>query len=117
MDKAFEAFNLTNYREHPENPRYVVFFFKDEIKANYFEQKLKENGFWFERDITKRKDESDLHLFGVRKNDYEKVLQINFDTVGKFRGRSIPGKYTGLFVLIITFIFVTIGLIGYYNRT
>jgi hypothetical protein len=117
MDKAFEAFNITNYREHPDNPRYMVFFFKKEHEAAYFEQRLKDEGFWYERDITERKDGSPLHLFGVKRLDYEAVLKINFDTSGRFRGRSIPGKWTGIVILTITLAMVVIGLLGYFGRT
>ena len=117
MEKAFEAFNVTNYREHPDNPRYMVFFFKETHMADYFESRLKKDNIWFERDITERKDGSTLYLFGVKRNDYEKVVQINFDTFGKLRNRTIPGKFTGVLILILTLIFVTLGVMGYVNRT
>lgn len=75
-----EGFNVTNYREHPSNDRYWVFFFKDAKRATDFEAALTEQGIWFEKDR-----EEEYHLYGVHKDDFKAVQHQNFMTEAKFR--------------------------------
>ena len=54
---------------------YKVFFFYQEDKALYFEKLLKENNLFFERG-EENSNKGVVYLFGVRKTDNQKALQL-----------------------------------------
>ena len=55
-----ERFNLTNYRHHPTDQRYMVYSFKSKEKAEDFEARLKEHGVDFEKDA-----DAGIILYGI----------------------------------------------------
>lgn len=46
--KIENLFNLTNYRDHPEDKDYIVFFHYNMEQANYFESLLKKEEIEYE---------------------------------------------------------------------
>lgn len=102
--------NLTNHRDHPTNPAYVVFFYGNKDVADDFEILLAANGIHYERD---QEDEGQQrHLFGVRKVDFKAADSLNYQAIGKHRSRFIPNTYFRNFVLIFTLLAIVLAIIG-----
>jgi len=81
-DEGF--FQLTNYKPHPENNLYQIFFFQEKERADYFENLLNERSISYEADVDELKG-NPLYLFGIHKKDMKETLNCNFLTIGAFR--------------------------------
>lgn len=99
MDHLKIPFNITNQIEHPDRPNYLVFHFKEEIKAHEFEEALKSENLFYERGEQEENDGSIRHLFGVRKSDVELVEKLNYTVIGNHREPFIKDKGTRWFIL------------------
>lgn len=106
---------FVNYRIHPENKRYYVFRFKHKLRAEHFEMELTKAKIWFEKDF-QEVNGSDMVLFGIHKNDFDRVQKINFNTEAKFRQPFIKDKLLRYFILLFTIGAITLGIISYWNR-
>jgi len=104
--------NLTNYRDHPSNPSYVVFFFHRKEVADSFEELLLINMIDFER----AHDDAghDRHLFGIRKMEFQAAERLNYQAIGKHRKGFIPNRFLRIFVLLFTLAVLIIAIIGAY---
>lgn len=103
---------VTNYQNHPTNDMYKVFFFYKKEQADYFETLLKEKSIFYERDITEKNNEP-FHIFGIKKKDLKAVYKLNDITIGKFRNKLIPNKYSRIGVVIFGLVVILIALLGY----
>lgn len=102
--------NLTNYRDHPTNGSYVVFFFQRDEVADSFEEMLLINAVDFQRD---REEEGQRrHLFGVRKTEFKKAEALNYQAMGRHRSPFIPNKIFRYFVLFFTLIILALAVLG-----
>lgn len=111
----FSKINLTNYGDHPTNQLYTVYTFKAGKKEQgaYFATLLEENNIPYERDYD---DETDITLFGVKK-DYQKVaLRMNFLAEAKFRKPFMPNKPFRWLVVLVTVIAITLALFSYFRN-
>lgn len=105
--------NLTNYRDHPTNPSYMVFFFHRKEVADTFEELLLIHMVDFERAF---EDEGrERHLFGVRKLEFRAAEKLNYEALGRHRNQFIPNRYLRIFVLLLTISLIMLALIGAYR--
>lgn len=118
VDNPLEApfdFGLVNYVKHPSNPDYVVFRFKDENRATYFEAKLKENNIWYEKDQELHEGKvatKMIYLFGIHADDYKKVSRLNYDTEAANRTYLIKNNAFRWILLIVVGLFVGLAIVG-----
>ena len=105
-------FGLVNYREHPTQKNYTVFNFMTESEANLFEEILIREKLWYEKDEDEVKA-GKTYLFGVKKDDFERVQRANFEVAAKHRKPLITNKILRYSLLIIFFGFLAIAIIGY----
>ena len=107
-----EAFDFTNWRNHPTRKKYLVFFFKTEAESNYFEALLIEHKIWFEKGDN---DESQKarYLFAINRDDLGRVKNLNNLTIGKYRKPFMPNKVFKYIVMVISFIVLLLAVIGF----
>ena len=103
---------LVNYNEHPTNKRYKVFNFHSLKEADRFEELLRENQIWFERDRGDIKERA-IYLFGIAQKDFSKVQRLNFKVSSEFKGRMIKSKFWRYTLVVFFFSVIALGLIGY----
>jgi len=114
MDDMDEGLiKLANHKDHPINKAYKVYFFYKSFQSDYFKNLLiKENVFFeYAEEPNKR---GTIFLFGIRKTDNQKVLKINYLTLGKFRSPFITQKWGQYAVIIISIIIILFSLISFY---
>ena len=110
-NKAENLFNLTNYRDHPENKDYKVFFFYNFEQGNYFKQLLEDESLEFEAFI--EEEAKPIMLFGIRKRHFNQALDLNSLSYARFKKPFIANKLIRFAVLGFTIIAITIAIIGY----
>lgn len=111
-----EALDFTNWREHPSDNRYNVFFFKTEKESIYFENLLTKNNLWFEANIDE--DEPNYQFyFAVNKLDTRAIIKLNNRTLGEYRKPSIENNYLRYGLIIMMIIIMTLAVIGYLKST
>lgn len=102
--------NLTNYRDHPSNRAYIVFFFNRKEVADTFEELLLINVVDFER---AQEDEGrERHFFGIKKNEFPTAEKLNYQALGKHRRRFIPQLYLRLAILFFTLFVLALAIAG-----
>lgn len=107
-----EALDFTNWREHPSDNRYNVFFFKTEKESKYFENLLTTNNLWFEANL--EEDEPNYqYYFAVNKLDTTAIIKLNNRTLGEYRKPSIENNYLRYGLIIMMTIIMTLAVIGY----
>ncbi len=107
--------NLTNYRDHPTNPTYMVFFFHNKNAADSFEELLLINVVDFER---AREDEGrERHLFGVKKTEFHKAEKLNYEAIGRHRQKFIGNRFLRIAVLFFTLVVLLLAIIGAYKAS
>lgn len=108
------SFDFTNWREHPSDNRYEVFFFKTKNESDYFTNLLNTHKIWFEYSEELEEDPY-KYYFGIKRTDLNQVKELNHLTLGKFRqpflGNSVI-KYT---MVIFMLVVMTIAIISYFK--
>jgi hypothetical protein len=108
----FPSLDFTNWREHPSDNRYTVFFFKTENESHFFQALLEKNKIWFEYSYDA--DETNYnYFFAVNKGNEKEVIKLNHLSVGEFRKPFIQSNL--LRYALVIFMIATLGLaiIGY----
>jgi len=103
-------FQLTNYKDHPTNERYVVYVFKQLPAASDFEKALNQANITFEKDS---ENEDGVSFYAVERKHQKEALDINYRVIGKHRTPFMGNKllrYSTLFVFVT---FLIIAIIGY----
>lgn len=103
---------LVNFIKHPDNPNYIVYRFADPARAASFEEELTKRSIWFEKGEEMKRTRK-FTLYGIHKNDFKVVQQINFDVEGKHKGKFIPFKFLRYSLLIFSFVVVLLAILGY----
>jgi len=111
--KVENLFNLTNYREHPEEKDYQVFFFYHMEQGRFFESKLLEEGISYEQVIEEERDKP-IMLFGVHKRDFRRALVQNDLSFAAYKKPFISNRFVRYSILVITIALVIFALFGYY---
>jgi hypothetical protein len=111
--KVENLFNLTNYRDHPEEKDYRVFFFYNLEQAAFFETQLVNEGIQYE---SFKEDETDktVVLFGIHKRDFRRALIQNDLSFAAHKKPFISNKLIRYSILFITIALVLFALIGYF---
>ena len=108
--------NFTNFRDHPTERKYMVFFFTDSKMAHYFEELLVENNISYER-ATEDEGVVKRYLFGVLKRDFEIVHKFNNVAIGKYRQPFIPTAGLRWLLLIVMMVSIALAIAGYLKIT
>ncbi len=108
-----ETFDFTNWREHPSNRKYTVFFFADVKQGNFFVNLLIEHKIPYEKHI-----ESDDHkrkfMVGIHNKHLKEARHLNNLTIGNFRNKFMPEKAMRWVVMTISFIALGLAFLGYF---
>jgi len=113
MSEDEGLFQLTNYRDHPSNNLYKVFFFNDEQRAKHFENLLNEKKIPYESDTEEYKD-APLYLYGISKTHLSEALDCNFLTMAKFRKPLLgANKWFRYGLVIFSIVLLAIAVTGY----
>ena len=103
---------LVNYTKHPSNNDYIVFRFPDKERADSFEENLKRENMWYERDEESSKQRT-YHLFGLHKSDFKKAQKMNYAVEGKHKKPLIPVAGLRYLVVLFGLLMITLSIIGY----
>ncbi|MBT4776469.1 MAG: hypothetical protein HOH13_01835 [Crocinitomicaceae bacterium] len=105
-------FQLTNYKDHPKNNLYKVFFFREKKRADFFENLLIEKKIPYEKDLDDFKNEP-LYLFGVGKSYLSATLECNFLTMAEFRQPLLgANKWFRYGIVIFSVLLLIVALFG-----
>lgn len=110
--KIENLFNLTNYKDHPEDDNHVVFFFYNLEQAAYFESLLLKENIVFESFLdenSKRK----VMLYAIHKKYFRKALIQNDLSYAGFKSKFISQKWLRYAVLLFTLALTLFALFGY----
>jgi hypothetical protein len=111
--KVENLFNLTNYRDHPEEKDYRVFFFYNLEQAAFFEAQLVNEGIRYESFKEEETDKT-VVLFGIHKRDFRRALIQNDLSFAAHKKPFISNKLIRYSILFITIALVLFALIGYF---
>lgn len=106
------SFDFTNWREHPTDNRYEVFFYETKMEGDYFEQLLKTNNIEYEAYIDED-EEKYKFFFATKKIDSKQIIKLNHLTIGQFRSRFIPNHFLRYALVIMMIIIMSLAIIGY----
>ena len=109
MDEVFLSPRV-NYRKHPSDNKYTVFFFTTPEEGLYFEERLDEEAVVFEKD-SEDTGEQVYYLYVIKNNYFKQALNANFLTKAKFRKPFLP-KIVGVLLVLITFGLIVMAIIG-----
>jgi 3-deoxy-D-manno-octulosonic-acid transferase len=110
--KVENLFNLTNYRDLPENKDYLVFFFYNFDQGYYFQHLLNQNAVDYEMFI--EEEEKPIMMFGVRKRHFKQVLALSDLSYARFKKPFIANMWIRYAILGFTVTVVLIAIIGYF---
>lgn len=112
-----ERLDFTNYRNHPSNKSYTVFFFKSIEQGDYFEALLRSHNVWFERYNEDELENKRKVLFAVNNSDVKAVLKLNNLAIGKYRKPFIPNKLFAWLMIVVSTVVVALAVLGYLKNT
>lgn len=105
-----DRFSLVNINDHPTNRNKKVFYFKVEAHANYFEGLLNEQKVPFEKQIDHEGDGT--YYFGIKNAHYQKVIKLNYLTIGHFRKPFIPDIAFRYILIAISMLVLGLAIAG-----
>jgi hypothetical protein len=108
----FPSLDFTNWREHPSDNRYTIFFFKTKEESDFFENLLKLNNIWFEPNID-LDEPTYQYYFAVNKTTNKEVIKLNHLTIGEYRSPLIENSYLRYGLVIGMMLIMTLAIIGY----
>lgn len=111
-NKLDNLFNLTNYRDHPVNKDYRVFFHYNMDQADHFKSLLDKEGIEYEAYLEDEGDKK-VMLFGVHRKNFRRALLQNELSYAALKKRFIPNSIIRNSILIITIGLILFALIGY----
>lgn len=112
----FPAIDFTNWRVHPTDNRYILFFFKTEQESNYFKDLLIHHKLWFEYHFD---TEEPIHpyYFAVNIRNEKEIIRLNHLTIGHFRTPFLPYMFMRYALLVGMFLIILLAIIGYFTST
>ena len=111
MSRVDNLFNLTNYREHPEDKSYWIFFYYKMEQADYFEACLIEERIKYES-FLEEETKRPVKLFAIHKHDFERANRLNEKSYAEYKTKFIPNKGLRYGLLIFVVALVIFALIG-----
>ena len=114
MENPIEHLDLgfVNYTQHPTNPKYIVYRFTDEKRANSFRVLLLENNIEFEEDSEEKKQQT-YTLFAIHQKNYKKSMKLNFEVEKKYKKPLIPFKVLRWSVVIFGIAILLLSIFSY----
>ncbi len=114
MENPIEHLDLgfVNYTQHPTNPKYIVYRFTDEKRANSFRVLLLENNIEFEEDSEEKKQQT-YTLFAIHQKNYKKSMKLNFEVEKKHKKPLIPFKILRWSVVIFGIAILLLSILSY----
>jgi len=114
MENPIEHLDLgfVNYTQHPTNPKYIVYRFTDEKRANSFRVLLSENNIEFEEDSEEKKQQT-YTLFAIHQKNYKKSMKLNFEVEKKHKKPLIPFKILRWSVIIFGIAILLLSILSY----
>lgn len=114
MENPIEHLDLgfVNYTQHPTNPKYIVYRFTDEHRANSFRILLLENKIEFEEDSEEKKQQT-YTLFAIHQKNYKKSMKLNFEVEKKHKKPLIPFKILRWSVVIFGIAILLLSILSY----
>ena len=114
MENPIEHLDLgfVNYTQHPTNPKYIVYRFTDEKRANSFRVLLSENNIEFEEDSEEKKQQT-YTLFAIHQKNYKKSMKLNFEVEKKHKKPLIPFKILRWSVVIFGIAILLLSILSY----
>ena len=106
------SLDFTNWREHPSDNRYTIFFFKTKEESDFFENLLKLNNIWFEPNID-LDEPTYRYFFAVNKTTNKEVIKLNHLTIGEYRSPLIANAYLRYGLVLAMMVIMTLAIIGY----
>lgn len=106
--------DFTNYRDHPTQKGFHIYFFRKKMQAEYFEILLRANGIVYERYDELDNPDQPRFLFGIAKHYEQRVRPLNFDAIGKYREKFIPTAPLRWFVIAIGMGSLLLAIAGYF---
>ncbi|MGD1844529.1 MAG: hypothetical protein ACFB10_03965 [Salibacteraceae bacterium] len=101
-----DTFNLTNWRPHPQDSKYLVYHFAEVKQADYFEQLLVGKKIYYKR-FHEQENDQDIHYFAVLRREEMEARKLNYLAIGRYREKFIPNAGFRWLVLI-----VSLGILG-----
>jgi hypothetical protein len=105
-------FEIFNYKIHPKNKEYILFFFDSHSKAEYYKEKLIINAISFEYDDESAKEGK--HIFAIHKNDFERARDLSFEVQKKYKSPFIGDELTRKAILIFVIIVAIFAVVSYF---
>lgn len=105
-------FDFTNYRDHPGDSKYFVIHYAIAEQADFYESLLKSKNLFYER-YNKQEEGRSVYYFAIKKSEEQVALHLNNIAIGKFRSRFIPDKGLRWIVFIISFVVLSVAIIGF----
>ena len=114
MENPIEHLDLgfVNYTQHPTNPKYIVYRFTDEKRANSFRVLLSENNIELEEDSEEKKQQT-YTLFAIHQKNYKKSMKLNFEVEKKHKKPLIPFKIFRWSVVIFGIAILLLSILSY----
>lgn len=103
--------SMVNHQEHPTRPGYLVYHFKVQEQAEYFEEIMRQKELFYERFDEKRGPDM-IFWFGVRDKDHHQVEIVNYTVKGKFRKPMISDKGARYFIVGLGVALIFLAIIG-----
>lgn len=110
--KIENLFNLTNYKDHPEDENHIVFFFYNLEQAAYFENLLKKEDIEFESYLDEEPKRR-IMLYAIHRKNFRRALIQNDLSYAAFKRKFIAQIWLRYTVLFLTLGLVLFALIGY----
>lgn len=111
---SLELFNITNWREHPTQRQYRVFFFHSFEEGEFFESMLQKHEIWYEKSEDDTVDRKKV-MFAIHNHDMKEARHFNNLTIGKYRKPFIANRMLRFVVVFIVLLFLVLGILGYIN--
>ena len=106
------SFDFTNWREHPSDSRYTIFFYKTQNESDYFRELLKTNNIWFEYNY-EESEANYKHYFAVNKTNEKEVIKLNHLSIGEYRKPFIGNNILRYIFVIVMFSILALAIISY----
>ncbi|HBH07507.1 MAG TPA: hypothetical protein DDX92_12990 [Flavobacteriales bacterium] len=107
-------FDLTNWREHPTNKSYYIFFFKTIEEGKFFENLLQEHKINYESLVSD--DTRYSSYVAVHRHSLQQSIKLNNLTIGTFRKPFIPNRSIGYVFIAISAFIIALAIIGYFKN-
>ena len=114
MENPIEHLDLgfVNFTKHPTNPKYVIYRFADEERADSFRSLLEKDKISFEED-SEEKRQLTYTLFAIHKKHYKRTMKMNYEVERIHKKPLIPFKILRWSVVIFGMGILLLSIMSY----